>query len=54
MAKKGQKFNKYTPEQRKEIVDKYFTGNPSYIFHYFSPFSVIIILTLLHEKRAKF
>ena len=29
MAKKGQKFNKYTPEQRKEILDKYFTGKGS-------------------------
>ena len=29
MAKKGQKFNKYTPEQRKEILDKYFSGQAS-------------------------
>ena len=29
MAKKGQKFNKYTPEQRKEILDKYFSGKGS-------------------------
>ena len=29
MAKKGQKFNKYTLEQRKEILDKYFTGKGS-------------------------
>ena len=29
MAKKGQKFNKYTPEQRKEIVDKYLSGQGS-------------------------
>ena len=30
MAKKGQKFNKYTPEQRKEIVDKYLSGQGSF------------------------
>ena len=29
MAKKGQKFNKYTPEQRKEIIDKYLSGQGS-------------------------
>ena len=29
MAKKGQKFNKYTPEQRNEILDKYFAGKGS-------------------------
>ena len=29
MAKKGQKFNKYTPEQRQEIVDKYLSGQGS-------------------------
>ena len=29
MAKKGQKFNKYTPEQRKEILDKYLSGQGS-------------------------
>ncbi len=29
MAKKGQKFNKYTPEQRKEVLDKYFSGQAS-------------------------
>ena len=29
MAKKGQKYNKYTPEQRKEILDKYFAGKGS-------------------------
>ena len=27
--KKGQKFNKYTPEQRKEILDKYFARKGS-------------------------
>ena len=29
MAKKGQKFKKYTPEQRKEVVDKYLSGQGS-------------------------
>ncbi|MBQ3572368.1 MAG: helix-turn-helix domain-containing protein [Clostridia bacterium] len=29
MAKKGQKFNKYTPEQRKEILEKYLSGQGS-------------------------
>ena len=29
MAKKGQNFNKYTHEQRKEILDKYFSGKGS-------------------------
>ena len=29
MVKKGQKFNKYIPEQRKEILDKYFAGKGS-------------------------
>ena len=29
MAKKGQKFNKYTPKQRKEILDKYLSNQGS-------------------------
>lgn len=29
MAKKGQKFNKYTPEFRTEVLEKYFSGNYS-------------------------
>ena len=29
MAKKGQKFNKYTLEFRSEVVNKYLTGNCS-------------------------
>lgn len=29
MAKKGQKFNKYTPEFRAEVVNKYLSGNYS-------------------------
>ena len=29
MAKKGQKFLKYTDEERKEILDKYLKGIPS-------------------------
>ncbi len=29
MAKKGQKFNKYTSEFRAEVLDKYFSGNYS-------------------------
>ena len=29
MAKKGQKFKKYTPEQRKEILEKYFSSQGS-------------------------
>lgn len=29
MAKKGQKFNKYTVELRKEVVEKYFNGKGS-------------------------
>ncbi len=29
MAKKGQKFNKYTTEFRAEVLDKYFSGNYS-------------------------
>lgn len=29
MASKGQKFNKYTPEFRAEVLDKYFAGNYS-------------------------
>ena len=26
MAKKGQKYNKYSPELKKEILDKYYNG----------------------------
>lgn len=29
MAKKGQKFNKYTNEFRQEVLDKYFSGKHS-------------------------
>lgn len=29
MAKKGQKFNKYTVELRSEVLEKYFTGQYS-------------------------
>ena len=33
MAKKGQKFKKYTPEQRKEVADKYLSGQGALVLY---------------------